>query len=181
MKKSKRRQDSLIPLSRQHHYALVLCLRINRGLKTNGGDINWLRSQSRKATQFFESDLVPHFQAEEAVLFPAMSAMLNAAQLLSSLLDEHKNIREQIGLLRRLEMEREPAVIAKALIDLASMLEAHIRKEERQLFPIYEDQASSTNDAAVGEKILELIGTASQPSDPSLLNLATQVQKRTSE
>lgn len=159
----------MIPLSREHHYALMLCLRIHRGTGTHGADINWLREQSRKTIQFFERDLVPHFQAEETALFPAMSAMKKATPLVSTLIGEHGEMRLRVESLRRLEKETEAAIVSKALIDFAALLEAHIRKEERKLFPIYEEEVSGAIDRTVGENILQQIGPALQPKHPELL------------
>jgi len=55
------------------------------------------------------------------------------------------------------------------LKEFADALEAHVRKEERELFPIYEQQASRETTARVERAILSLIGSASQPRHPELL------------
>jgi hemerythrin-like domain-containing protein len=162
---AKKRYESIIPLSREHHYALLLCLRIHRGLEKHSRRADWLNEEARKTVRFFESSLVSHFEAEETILFPAMHDMAEANLLIADLLKEHEELRtriETINKIRGLEAAEE----LKAYADL---LESHIRKEERQLFPLYEARVASAIDAQVGQQILKLIGTGMQPKDPELL------------
>lgn len=58
MTSSSRRHDSLIPLSREHQYSLMLCLRIHRGLIEGDADSNWLQMKAGHAVRFFEGELV---------------------------------------------------------------------------------------------------------------------------
>lgn len=165
----KKRHESLVPLSREHHYALMLCLRINRGLARHIDDAGWLQAKALQATLFFESNLVAHFKAEEEVLFPAMRSVTSATALIADLLGEHRRIE---GLVEELRLNGSLTISAN-LTEFAKLLEAHIRKEERQLFPIWEEEveASSAGQLSerVGNDIRELVGTALQPKHPELL------------
>ena len=165
MKTTSRRHDSLIPLSREHHHALMLCLRIHRGLIEHDADSNWLRLKAGHAVLFFEDSLVTHFQAEEEFLFPAMLELAGAPDLVDELLAEHRTIRDLVDRLR----QNEAVSLASMLRELADTLEAHIRKEERRLFPIYEQQASPETISRVEGGIFNLIGAA-QPRHPELLD-----------
>ena len=165
MTDSSRRHDSLIPLSREHQYALMLCLRIHRGLIEHDTDATWLQMKAGVAVRFFESELVTHFQAEEEVLFPAMRELSGAAPIIDALLAEHEQMRRLIDQLR----QSEAGSLASTLKEFADTLEAHIRKEERELFPIYEQNASSEVTTRVERAIFNLIGSASQPRNPELL------------
>jgi|SRR6185295_419052 len=165
MKMSGRRHESLIPLSREHQYALMICLRIHRGLPEHGGELDWLETRAANTVRFFDEDLAIHFQAEEQFLFPAMSELSGASEIIESLLDEHRSLRRFAEQLR----EGESCSYAGTLKEFADTLEAHIRKEERELFPIYEQHASAEVTAAVGQGILSLIGSASKPKHPELL------------
>jgi hemerythrin-like domain-containing protein len=169
MEKTKRRNDSIIPLSREHHYALLLCLRIHRGVKKYEKDLHWLQEQRRKTILFFETNLVTHFDVEENVLFPAMSGMIVSSELIDLLRKEHEEIRTRIEHFRGMERAGESTALASALNNFADLLEAHIRKEERQLFPIYEQEVTTEADQRVGQDILNRIGTAMQPKHPELL------------
>lgn len=165
MTDSSRRHDSLIPLSREHQYALMLCLRIHRGLIEHDTDAAWLQMKAGHAVLFFEGDLLTHFQAEEEFLFPAMRELSGAVPILDELLGEHERLRKLIDQLR----QSEPGSLPSTLKEFADTLEAHIRKEERELFPIYEQQASPETISRVERAIHGLIGSAAQPRNPELL------------
>jgi iron-sulfur cluster repair protein YtfE (RIC family) len=165
MTTSSRRDNSLIPLSRGHQYALMLCLRIHRGVVEHDEDANWLQTKAGVAVRFFEGELIAHFQAEEEVLFPAMRELSGATAIIDELLAEHETMRRLIDQLRQIE----PASLASTLMEFADTLETHIRKEERELFPIYEQQASPGTVSRVERAIHNLTGSASQPRNPELL------------
>ncbi|HMX30156.1 MAG TPA: hemerythrin domain-containing protein [Blastocatellia bacterium] len=163
--KPARRHESLIPLSREHHYALMLCLRIHRGLKTHQDDSAWLQSKAENVIRFLASDLIPHFQAEEEVLFPAMQPCDGATALLRELLAEHREMERLAAGLRQCEA----GLLAAQLNAFADLLEAHIRREERELFPLFEQQVTPEMAQQIGQGIIRLIGQAEQPRVPELL------------
>jgi len=35
------RHDGVIPLSREHHYGLMVCLRIHQGIEQHKADVDW--------------------------------------------------------------------------------------------------------------------------------------------
>jgi iron-sulfur cluster repair protein YtfE (RIC family) len=165
MTDSSRRHESLIPLSREHQYALMLCLRIHRGLIEHNTDASWLQMKASVAVRFFESELAAHFRAEEEVLFPEMRELSGAPRIIDGLLEEHEKMKRLVDRLG----EPEPDSLGSTLKELADTLEAHIRREERELFPIYEQQASPEIIFRVERAISSLIGSASQPRNPELL------------
>jgi iron-sulfur cluster repair protein YtfE (RIC family) len=160
-----RRHESLIPLSREHHYGLLVCLRIHRGLENHKADLVWLSERAEKVIRFFESDLKTHFAVEEEIVFPAMSGIEEADSVIRELIEEHRDIRR---LIQRLQLARSPK-IAPLLREFADLLEAHIRKEERVLFPCYERHISPGKAGQVRIQVLEVIGSAMKPKYPVLL------------
>jgi hemerythrin-like domain-containing protein len=56
-----------------------------------------------------------------------------------------------------------------ALGEFADLLEAHIRKEERALFPLYERLVSAEVAAEVGRAVKDIIGDATQSRNLELL------------
>ena len=144
-----RRHNSLIPLSHDHHHALVLCLRIHRGLEKQRDEEGWLQSTAEGARQFYESDLRPHFKIEEEVLFPAMRNFPKAPQLIEELLSEHRALENLIGRLPQIKGRG----LEETLAQLADLLKAHIRKEENSLFPIYEKWIAETLADKIGQEI----------------------------
>lgn len=160
-----RRHNSLIPLSREHQYALLLCLRIHRGLAESKEKPNWVHEQAIKTVQFYDAELVLHFKAEEEILFPPMRSFQNAHALIEDLLIEHKSLQALVENLRA----TTGGSLASTLEDFADALEAHIRKEERALFPIYESEVSQELADHIEQGIVRLIGDARYPRNPKLL------------
>ena len=163
--KSSRRHESLIPLSREHHYGLMLCLGIRRGLSLHGSDDVWAREKASQVARFFETDLAAHFQAEEESLFPTMKDFAGAADVVSELLADHRTMKRLVERLGGTEGAERLATLS----EFADLLDSHIRKEERELFPLYERQVSDEQATEVGRAVKELIGEALQPKEPQLL------------
>jgi iron-sulfur cluster repair protein YtfE (RIC family) len=160
--KSNRRHESLIPLSREHHYGLLVCLRIHRGIENHHADVSWLTERAEKVIRFFESDLKTHFKAEEEIVFPAMNGIEDSRATIDQLVDEHRKLER---LVQRLQHARG-LQLASLLREFTDLLEAHIRTEERVLFPRYEEGVSSELAKQVGTRVLDVIGTAMKPKHP---------------
>ena len=128
-----RRHASLIPLSHDHHDALVVAqgLILGRSQAPRSDWPNDQRAQVDRVVAFFAHALRSHFEVEEAHLFPAVVAHLpSAANLVGQLLDEHEAIRTRIR-----DMERDPTTdLDVRLPALGRLLETHVRREERVLF-----------------------------------------------
>jgi len=163
--KTGRRHESLIPLSREHHYGLLVCLRIHRGLESHDADPEWLRVRAEKAIRFFEDDLKTHFDVEENILFPAMSEVTEAGVTIEELVGEHRNVARLVDRLRQVEDLR----LAPLLREFADQLEAHIRKEESVLFPCYERNIPPNKAGQVKNQVLQILGSAMKPKHPALL------------
>ncbi|MFN8008034.1 MAG: hemerythrin domain-containing protein [Terriglobia bacterium] len=163
--KQGKRHDSLIPLSREHHYGLMVSLRIHRGLEQHEEDADWLSQRASKAIRFFDSDLKSHFKTEEEIVFPAMSSIDEAKPVVEELIREHRELKR---LVHDLGQARERQ-LAPLLREFADLLEAHIRKEERVLFPIYEQKLSVEIAEQVGAEVLRAEGPALRPKQPELL------------
>ena len=134
-----RRHESLIPLSRQHHSALVLCLRIRRLYGSDGKGIPGRRkldAMARETVELFDSELSAHFKAEEEVFLLQMKAALGSdsevCRLLAELEQEHLRIQKCVEALRNTGPE------LRFLKELSSVLEEHVRKEVQVLFPLFE-------------------------------------------
>jgi iron-sulfur cluster repair protein YtfE (RIC family) len=145
--RSSKRHESLIPLSHQHHHGLVLSHRVLRDLPGLRGDSQALALVAGEVVEFFERDLLAHFAAEEEVLFPAMEQQLGKLTIIDELLGEHRQMRVLVQ-----ELSRKGSG-AKTVEAFAELLRDHIRKEERDLFPIYDQRMSESAQSAVGDGI----------------------------
>jgi len=134
-----RRHESLIPLSKDHYQGLLLAQQI----KTNDRImlVGWPsdpKVQAQFVAGFYKEHLVSHFEAEEKSLFPLIAKHIPAARgRIDELVLEHRRMEEFAG-----RFAGPDADIAKEeLTKFSELLEAHIRKEERELFPLFESKA----------------------------------------
>ena len=109
-----RRDPRLRRLSAEHHHALVLARR------APGETPGWLRER-------FDRELAPHFDVEERLLLPALGDDPLAARTLA----DHRALREEVAAAER----GDPGAPAR----FAGRLVAHVRFEERELFPRCEE------------------------------------------
>lgn len=121
-----KRSDSLLKLSREHHGALVLAKRAQGFGATPGAAAEVFMAQ---LVATFADELDPHFQAEENTLLPALQAAGESA-LVKRTLAEHAELRGLIEAVAR----RDPPALPRFGVALA----AHVRFEERELFPAAE-------------------------------------------
>jgi hypothetical protein len=121
-----RRDPRLQGLSSDHHQGLLLARRLARAC-VEGWPAAETAALLREA---FDGDLGPHFAAEEDVLLPALAAAGEGA-LAERALAEHAALRDLLG------RAGGPDGL-EPLRAFAAALEAHIRFEERELFPAAE-------------------------------------------
>src|SRR5262245_58449000 len=93
-----------------------------------------LEAMARDVTAFFTGELAAHFAAEVDVLFPAMEKALGALDLVATLRDEHRQLRELAARLQSPDSSSPGPTLAA----FGEILKEHIRKEEEQLFPLFE-------------------------------------------
>jgi hemerythrin-like domain-containing protein len=148
------RHPSLIPLSQDHHHGRALALRCRKQalgqIKPMGAE--GLRERAKEFLVFYQAHLVPHFRAEEEALFPLLrSAAPESEAMIDELVRDHEKIRQAIPQLQ------SGTSLAKLIFDLGDLLERHIRKEERELFPLFEQHVESRQAEAVGEEIKKVL------------------------
>jgi hemerythrin superfamily protein len=155
----RRRHPSLIPLSHQHRDALALAFRLHHpappGPVTAMTPASTPQSRAADALAFFERDLVAHFRAEEDVLFPFLRARQDRTALLDVLVAEH---RELEALRDRLAGAADDAALAPVLTGFADLLEAHVRREERELFEHFPEGIAPADADALAAGIRGAIG-----------------------
>lgn len=121
-KKPIKRNENLVILSREHHFGLLFCWKIRKGLKTNVAT----ERIGKYVGFFWDNHLRQHFEEEEAHLF----LKVQDSECRKGL-GQHQEIK---SLLKRiLAADAEPA--HTLLNQLADKVDAHIRFEERELFP----------------------------------------------
>ena len=137
-----RRHESLIPLSHEHHDALMLAWRLRTGnLSKREPEL-----RAKHVSAFFEYRLINHMRLEEELLFPACRAVLGVeASLIDVLLSDHRELRAKAAAIK--------AGAHDQVDSFCGLLERHIRTEERQLFVLAENRMNPTEMAELGRQI----------------------------
>lgn len=137
-----KRSPALAALSRDHHQALVVAQRLRRA---GAGDA----AEARTAfLAFWDAEGSDHFRREEEILLPAFAAHGDPHHpLVARTLCEHVAIRRLAA-----DLLAGPAAPA-VLHDLGEQLAAHVRLEERELFPLLEAAMPEEQLAAVAERL----------------------------
>jgi hemerythrin-like domain-containing protein len=139
------RSEALAPLSRDHHQALYRALKLKRADESSAGDA------LREMIEFFDDHGALHFRVEEDVLLPLYVRDAGADpddEAIVRVLTDHVWIRARIAALR----EAGAPSVAE-LRELGQRLEAHVRHEERVLFPAIELALSAERLAALGRAV----------------------------
>ncbi len=97
--------------------------------------------------RLWERELEKHFDEEEQFLFPECAALQNGNELLRRALNDHSAMRTIIDACRTSGIDDETAK------SFGHLLEAHIRFEERELFPLIEEALSEQIMMKIGERI----------------------------
>jgi hemerythrin-like domain-containing protein len=134
-----KRSEALAGLSRDHHEALAVALRLRRADATTADEAR------ERFAEYFERRGAEHFDLEESVLGPAIVALPGGQELHERLLAEHEH-------LRALGASVIQGASVAVLHEFGGDLTAHVRFEERELFPLLE--------AHLDEDQLTALGTA---------------------
>jgi len=149
------RHASLVLLSHDHHHGLALALRCRKQslgqIKPIGAE--GLQMRAQEILEFYRDNLAAHFKAEEEVLFPLMrDQVAGCGDMLDQLVCDHEQLR------RAMPQLEAGTGLAKLIFDLGDLLERHIRKEERDLFPLFEAQVNGGVAEEMGARIKKLLG-----------------------
>jgi hypothetical protein len=136
-----RRSDELSPLSRDHHQALFAALELKR-----------VADRERAAAllvSFMADHGADHFRVEEEVLLPAWLAGDPGADrsLAERVLAEHLTLRS------RARSAAAGALALEELHEAGELLNAHVRFEERILFPAIEAGLDADALGRLGDEI----------------------------
>ncbi|MDP1850110.1 MAG: hemerythrin domain-containing protein, partial [Solirubrobacteraceae bacterium] len=134
-----KRNPALVSLSRDHHQALSVALRLRRATAETAADVR------ADALRFWTTAGRAHFRLEEEVLLPAYAPHGDPHHpLVARVLCDHVAIRQRMDALAR----DAPTEVAR-LRELGTMLSDHVRLEERELFVLVEQALPAADLAAL--------------------------------
>lgn len=140
-----KRHDSIVALSREHHFGLLFCWKIRQGTKKQVS-----AARMRPYIKYFwQQHLEQHFAEEENLLFSLVNDDLTEQAII-----EHKHIKQLVE-----AIVHAADVSSDELNTLANTVDDHIRFEERKLFPHIEQQLSDKELAELGLRLQQLHAT----------------------
>lgn len=141
-----KRDEALQPLSRDHHRALDVALKLRRAIDADAEPV------AREFLAFWREHGALHFRVEEDVLLPAFARHGDArAPEVVRVLTDHVEIRRRAA---DLEASTE-TTRAGDLNALGEMLNEHVRHEERVLFPLIEESLPPGELAELAQRVEE--------------------------
>ena len=140
-KKPIKRNENLIPISREHHGTLLFCWKLKRGV-ANHSELDRI---IKYVNWYWKEHLMPHFNTEETLLFLSVND-----KMVSKALDEHTTIRELIKMLNK-DIDENKKI--NLISELSQIVNNHTRYEERQLFPYLEEKLSAGQLQKIGKEL----------------------------
>jgi iron-sulfur cluster repair protein YtfE (RIC family) len=134
-----KRHQSLHPLSRDHHHALVQARNLDIAAEANNPDDS--KHAAERFARFWESDLQRHFLQEERFVLPLLAKYKGPdSDEVRETLNQHAEIRRMVDELND-KLTRHVLIEAHLLDALGKSLRNHVRFEENHLFPAVETAA----------------------------------------
>lgn len=114
----------------------------------------------RDNLQFLNEVLLPHAEAEEAILYPQWAQLVGFDGAPALLIAEHHEVKDGIRLLQEIP-RNEVDPLQRALYGLQAVITSHFHKEEEFVLPAFEEQR-----ADLTEQMLEQFEAAHQYAAP---------------
>ena len=128
-----KRHETLAPLSREHHGALILARLLRKNAPAYKGLPEQPEAKAVYALNFFKTNLESHFSKEEALLHQLKKYNSEIEKLTKEIISEHLQLTAMFDTLQ------DAKELTDTMDKLGTLLEDHIRKEERILFPLIQE------------------------------------------
>jgi hemerythrin-like domain-containing protein len=142
MAKPIKRSEHIIQLSREHHFSLLFCWKVKKGIKKGVKPKRIIDY----VLYFWKEHLLPHF-SEEDILFEHVDD-----ELVRRAYDEHHVINNLVMSLGSTNNEEDKLDLA---IKIVTLVDEHVRFEERELFPHLEAAIEESELINIGKKLFD--------------------------
>jgi iron-sulfur cluster repair protein YtfE (RIC family) len=150
MSKHMKRHSGLVPLSHDHRQILFTAQLLKRGVTRYKGAPASVPEKLAYARQAITSQILPHIEREEQLLFPTVVGCDSEVDaLIITLQAEHRRIAALCAVIA--DDQPDPALIEARLDELGVLLETHVRTEERRLFQRLQQVLPDATIIAIGE------------------------------
>ncbi len=140
-----KRHSSLIPLSHDHQTGLLLAMILKKETPQYRGMPGTTEGKLKLLKERFDVELKPHFDKEENILFPMITGRVEEIDvLIDELIGDHNKLRVWIT------EAKEGASLYDDLDKIGNLLDDHIRKEERKLFQLVQENFSEDELKEIG-------------------------------
>ena len=143
MAKPIKRSVHIAQLSREHHFSLLFCWKIKKGIRKSVEPSRIIQY----ILYFWKEHLLPHFLEEDILFEKVDDKMVQRAYT------EHHQINNLVMSLGSIKEEEDKV---QAAIQIADLVDSHVRFEERELFPHLEAAIEESELAKIGKKLLEM-------------------------
>jgi hemerythrin-like domain-containing protein len=161
---------SLTEALREEHRGLLSHIEALREAADSVGEVSLesLRRGVDEAHEFLVHHLIPHAQAEERALYPAVAKAMGAAEATATMSRDHVEVgllTEQLGALRSGMLGNTLAAaqvreLRRVLYGLYALVKVHFAKEEEIYLPILEARLTSEEARRVAEAMEEAAAEA---------------------
>lgn len=141
-----KREEQLQPLSHQHHNGLMAALLLKKGV----GKQAELTVMGDFILSVWNGELRNHFIKEEVYLHPHVLQIPSLMEKYEQMKTEHHEIRHVVDAVRSGNSDKE------LIIQFHTLLENHIRFEERDLFPYIEQHIQPEQLNELGRNLHQL-------------------------
>ncbi|WP_069658426.1 hemerythrin domain-containing protein [Arcticibacter eurypsychrophilus] len=142
-----KRHPSLAHLSREHHGALILSKLLQKDAPAYKGLPTGLDEKAVYALNFYKEDLVEHFAEEEKILKMVIGIQPALDVMIETIFSEHQELHSLFKLINN-----NPDLAAH-LNETGKKLEEHVRKEERELFPMIQETCTEEMMIAIDKSL----------------------------
>ena len=105
-----------------------------------------LRTGVREVYEFLAYHLIPHAQAEDDALYPAVQRALGSLDATRTMTRDHIEVAHYIAELARLQQDLSPQTfkaLQRVLYGLYALVKVHFAKEEEVYLPILEERMTA--------------------------------------
>ena len=143
-----KRSPALVPLSRDHHLALVVARDLSRVNETDA------KAAAARFVQFLSQHQLAHFELEERELLPAIPQEEPGPELARRVREDHEYLRAAM-----LRLRGSPgAADVEFVHEVGARLRAHVEMEECELFPYLERSLDAASLDQLGARLAHQSG-----------------------
>jgi len=153
------RDQALVPLSHQHQHALALCVFVRRALVGDRTPRELIAHWEGEIARLFHDEMRYHFEAEERHIFPAAVKHRELSELVVELRRQHDVLRTQAAAAAAHRLGNA------GLSAFVTLLNSHVRLEERELFEKMQTMLPHSEIDALGAALEAYFRTSGMPPE----------------